>query len=118
MNKLDKYIWDVAGCIRKIDNHLNLKGRRFDVFQKDILFNDAIRWNIALIGEAMNKILDLQPDIAISNARKLIWTCNYVIHGYDTFTDDMAWSIVIKELPILIHDLEALGFHPIIESSK
>ncbi len=55
MDQLDKYLWDIIECIRKINRYLTLKGRRFDVFQNDTIYNDAIRWNVALIGEAMNK---------------------------------------------------------------
>ncbi|MCD8385603.1 MAG: DUF86 domain-containing protein [Bacteroidales bacterium] len=114
MDQLDKYLWDIIECIRKINRYLTLKGRRFDVFQNDTIYNDAIRWNVALIGEAMNKVLNLNPYINIRNARKMVSTRNYSIHGYDSFTDEMVWAIVIKELPILVEDIEALGFEAIL----
>lgn len=57
--------------------------------------------NVAIIGEAMNRVLKLKSDIAISNARKIVNTRNYVIHGYDSLRKEILWAIVIRDLPIL-----------------
>lgn len=57
--------------------------------------------NIAIIGEATNRILKINPQIKITNARKIVDTCNYLIHGYDSVSPDMLWAIVIKHLPLL-----------------
>ena len=32
---------------------------------------------------------------------KIVDTRNRIIHGYDTVSDDMIWSIVIKHFPVL-----------------
>ena len=53
------------------------------------------------MGEAMNRILKEQPDIKITNARKIVDARNYIIHGYDRLSPDILWSIVINHLPIL-----------------
>ncbi len=62
--------------------------------------------NIAIIGEAMNHILKIDKDISITNARKIVNTRNYVIHGYDSLRYEILWAIVIKELPILKDEIE------------
>lgn len=64
--------------------------------------------NIAIIGEAMNRLLKLQPDLAISHARKIANTRNYVIHGYDSLRNEILWAIVINDLPILLQEVEQL----------
>jgi len=46
--------------------------------------------------------------ISITNARKIVDTRNYVIHGYDTLTADILWSIVINHLPLLKNEIEEL----------
>lgn len=57
--------------------------------------------NIAIIGEATNRILKINPQIKITNARKIVDTRNYLIHGYDSVSPDKLWAIVIKHLPLL-----------------
>lgn len=61
----------------------------------------AIQMNISIIGEATNKLLKIAPDIPITKARKIVDTRNYMIHGYDSVSHDMVWSIVINHLPLL-----------------
>ena len=53
------------------------------------------------IGEAMNRILKSNADVQISNARKIVDARNYIIHGYDSLSVDILWSIVINHLPKL-----------------
>lgn len=64
--------------------------------------------NIAIIGEATNRVLKLREDISITNARKIVNTRNYVIHGYDSLRNEILWAIVIKDLPLLKSEIEAL----------
>lgn len=74
----------------------------------------AVQMNITIIGEATNRILKTAPDISISNARKIVDTRNYMIHGYDSVSLEMVWAIVVNHIPLLktevinlITDLEA-----------
>lgn len=64
--------------------------------------------NIAIIGEATNRILKIREDISISNARKIVNTRNYVIHGYDSLRYEILWAIVIKDLPLLKAEVKAI----------
>lgn len=57
--------------------------------------------NIAIIGEATNRILKKNPNIRITKARKIVDTRNYLIHGYDSVSADMVWAIVINHIPLL-----------------
>ena len=49
----------------------------------------------------MNKILKLDPDCQIRNARKIVDARNWVIHGYDKVDDIIIWGIVVNHLPKL-----------------
>lgn len=64
--------------------------------------------NIAIIGEATNRILKIRDDISITNARKIVNTRNYVIHGYDSLRYEILWAIVIKDLPLLKAEATAI----------
>ena len=46
--------------------------------------------------------------IEFSNARKIVNTRNRIIHGYDTVSDDIIWSIVIKDIPILKVEIQKM----------
>ena len=54
---------------------------------------------------SINKTLE---DIEITSARRIVDTRNYVIHGYDSVTDDIMWGIVVRHLPLLKAEVEKL----------
>ena len=103
-----KYLDDIKHSIIEIESFISSYPRRFDVFGGTPILIRAIQMNIAIIGEAMNRLLKLQPDLAISNARKIVNTRNYVIHGYDSLRNEILWAIVINDLPILLQEVEQL----------
>lgn len=61
-----------------------------------------------IIGEAANRILKQDPKIKITDIKKIIDTRNRIIHGYDSVSDDVIWSIVVKYLPTLLKEINAL----------
>lgn len=82
--------------------------RRFDVFCNTHILVRAVQMNIAIIGEATNRILKKKEGISISNARKIVNTRNYVIHGYDSLRNEILWAIVIKDLPLLKNEINSI----------
>ncbi len=98
---------DIRLTIAKIDEFLPEK-RVFAEFQKDWKTKMAVERSIEIIGEAINRILEINANISISNARKIVDTRNRVSHGYDTISDDIIWRIVINDLPILKTEVEKL----------
>lgn len=69
---------------------------------------NCIEREIEIIGEAMSQILKLNPNIEVENARKIVDTRNWVIHGYDKVDDVVIWGIVSNHLPKLIDEIEIL----------
>lgn len=65
------------------------------------MLRNAVERNLEIIGEATNKILQIQPDIAITNSRRIVDTRNKIIHGYDEIEDVNIWVIIINHLPTL-----------------
>ncbi len=51
-------------------------------------------------------MLKIDPDIAISNKKKIIGTRNRIIHGYDKVSDEVLWGIINKSLPILPSEVQ------------
>ncbi len=64
----------------------------YNVYLSDVCLRRAVERNITIIGEAMNRLLKVAPEIEISSARNIVDTSNYVIHGYDSVTDDIMWG--------------------------
>jgi uncharacterized protein with HEPN domain len=103
-----KYLVDIQQSINNIDIFLQTRPRQFQTFREDICFRSAVQWELAVIGEAMNHILKLEPGIKITSARKIVDTRNYIIHGYDSLRLDILWSIVIRHIPLLKEEVNDL----------
>ena len=56
----------------------------------------------------MNRILKAVKDIAITNSRKIVDARNYIIHGYDSLSVDILWSMIINHLPKLKNEVATL----------
>ena len=67
----------------------------FGEFCDDLCLRRAVERDIEIIGEAMNRILKVDREVAITNSRKIVDARNYIIHGYDSLSADILWSIVI-----------------------
>ena len=101
------WLSDIRQAIAEIDSFLP-KQKNFLDFQKDLKTKRAIERNVEIIGEAANRILKKQPTISITDVRKIIDTRNRIAHGYDSVSDDIIWSIVVRHLPRLAKEVEQL----------
>ena len=107
-DRIKKYLQDVLTAIEEIESFFDNKPKLFDDFYSDLLLRRAIERNIEIIGEAMNRILRIDESIAITNARKIVDARNYIIHGYDSLSPDILWSMVINHLPRLKKEVVTL----------
>ena len=98
---LRKYLYDIFQAISEIEMAQERFGRMYDTFENDVVFRKFVERNIEIIGEAMNRVLKIQPEIGITSARKIVDTRNYVIHAYDSLKPDILWAIVINHIPRL-----------------
>lgn len=105
---LKKYLEDIMLSIQEIELFLEQRPRHFQVYMEDLMFKRAIERNIGIIGEAMSKILQLNPEINISNARNIKNTRNYIVHAYDTLEPHIIWNIVINDIPKLKEEISCL----------
>jgi len=113
-DKQDDKKYDVKACLKDIElsiieiyDFLPAK-RNFFEFQKDLKTRKAVERNIEIIGEAMDRILKIDPEFPISGSRNIVDTRNRIIHGYDSVSDDIIWLIVNKYLPILEQEVKEL----------
>lgn len=106
-DEIKTWLADIKQAILEINSFLPAK-KDFHHFQKDVKTKRAVERDVEIIGEAANRILKLHPGIAITDVRKIIDTRNRIIHGYDSVSDDIIWSIVLKHLPKLLEEVDAL----------
>jgi uncharacterized protein with HEPN domain len=106
-DEIKTWLSDIKQAIIEINEFLPDK-KNFIRFQKDLKTKRAIERNVEIIGEAANRIFKQQPGIQITNINKIIDTRNRIIHGYDSVSDDIIWSIVVKHLPKLEEEITDL----------
>ncbi len=104
--EIKKHLYDIKISIESIYEYLGDK-RDFLEYQNNKLLRRAIEREIEIIGEAMNRALNEDPDLEIENARKIVDTRNWVVHGYDKVDDVIIWGIISKHLPKLKEEIEA-----------
>jgi len=102
-----KYLFDIKTSIESIYDYLGEK-RDFLEFQKNKLLRRGIEREIEIIGEAMSKLMKISTAIKIENARQIIDTRNWVIHGYDKVDDVIIWGIISNHLPKLKEEIDNL----------
>jgi len=106
-HEIKTWLQDIERSIKEIFEFLP-EERNFLIFEKDLKTKKAVERNIEIIGEALNRILKLEPSIAISDSRKIVDTRNRIIHGYDSVTADILWLIITRYLPLLQKEIDKL----------
>ncbi len=110
----DNKQYDILACLKDIEQSILEiysflpEERNFFVYQKDLKTKKAVERNIEIIGEAMDRILKIDPNFKIENSRKIVDTRNRIIHGYDSVSDDVIWLIVNRYLPVLEKEVKEL----------
>jgi len=106
--RIEKWLHDVRLAIAEIDSYFDDGCRDFISFKQHNMRKRAVERNLEIIGEALNRILAKDPDIQISDARKIVNLRNLVIHSYDSISDENIWAIVINHLPELKKEIDNL----------
>ncbi len=104
-NKAKKLLFDILTAINNIDSYIGIE-KIFDKYDNNPMLQDAVERNIEIIGEAMNKLLKIEPKINISNTRRIVDARNKIIHGYDEIENTQIWGIIINYLPILKEEIK------------
>ncbi|HYG40985.1 MAG TPA: HepT-like ribonuclease domain-containing protein [Cytophagales bacterium] len=106
-NEIKTWLADIKQAIEEINMFLPDKKDFFE-FRKDLKTKRAIERNVEIIGEAVSRILKAHPKFPITNSRKIVDTRNRISHGYDSVSEDIIWSIVVRDLPILDAEIDSL----------
>jgi len=104
-NRSKKLLYDIKKSILNIETYIG-KEKSFDKYDNDPMLQDAVERNIEIIGEAVNGLLRIDPEIAITNARRIVDARNKIIHGYDEIENAQIWGIIVNHLPVLLSEVE------------
>lgn len=107
-NQIKKYLQDILTSIEEVEDYFGDTPKLYDEFFRNIRLRRAIERNIEIIGEATNRILKVERNIPITDARRIVDARNYIIHGYDSLSPDILWSMVINHFPTLKQEVQNL----------
>jgi uncharacterized protein with HEPN domain len=102
-----KLLLDIKESILSIDDHL--EGRRiFEEYRANKTKRRAVERELEIIGEALSKLLKINPGIQISYTRQIVNLRNKVIHAYDAIDETIIWKIVMVDTPVLLKEVQQL----------
>jgi uncharacterized protein with HEPN domain len=104
---IKKFLFDIAAAINRIEDYIG-SPKIFADYEINRQLQQAVERNLEIIGEATKRILEIEPSINISNARRIVNARNRIIHGYDEIDNTEIWSIIINNLPVLKQEIDAL----------
>lgn len=107
-DSIRKYLSDIIDSIVEIEEETCVRGRRFDVLCTDRVYRKFVERNIGIIGEAVNRVIKIMPNIQITAARSIVNTRNLIIHSYDSIDKEIIWAIVVRHLPLLKQEAQQL----------
>ena len=91
-----KLLHDMLQAIDAIEAYTTLD---YEAFLVDEKTQDAIMFNLVILGEAANQILqefqEEHPEIPWSS---MIGTRNIIVHGYDQVKLQIVWDIISRDL--------------------
>ncbi|NNM95072.1 MAG: DUF86 domain-containing protein [Bacteroidia bacterium] len=105
--QIKKFLQDIVNSISSINNFTE-QTRTFADYKNNKLVKRAVERELEIIGEAMKRVLELDPEIKINNPKGAVNFRNRISHGYDTIDDYIIWGIITRHLPILKKEVELL----------
>ena len=106
--KIQKYLLDIDSIIEELDKILEHHHRDFNDFEQNFISVRAVERDLMIIGEAINKIIQIRPDIQVSGAKQIIGLRNLIVHAYDSIEPSVLWRIMVKDIPTLKQEVEEL----------
>ncbi len=105
-NILSKYLHDIQTSIIAIEDYT--RSITLEDYSSERQKKKAVEREFEIIGEALNKLLKHNPSISISDIPKIVGLRNYIIHSYDSISDEIIWATIQKSLPTLKQEVEAI----------
>lgn len=92
-----KYLSDILIAIELIEN-FTYGINDFYHYENDLKTQSAVERQLVIVGEAINKLKKLEPDIEIKNDKQIVAFRNRLVHAYDSIDNSIVWLILNKYL--------------------
>jgi uncharacterized protein with HEPN domain len=103
-----KYLLDIDSIIIELERIMDVHNSNYQEFSTNFISVRAVERNLMIIGEAVNKLLQMNPSITITSAKHMIGLRNIIVHSYDSVDPSVLWRIIIKDIPILKNEVKFL----------
>ncbi len=100
MDRGNKYLADILHSIELIELFTETI-ITYDDFANDLKTQSAVERQLSIIGEAVNKYDNLNPDKGLTNARQIVGFRNRLIHAYEIIDNTIIWAIIKNHLESL-----------------
>lgn len=108
MEKSIKYLSDILMAIDLIEK-FTVDISDFIMYESDLKTQSAVERQLAIIGEALNKLKKIEPNLEIENAKQIIGFRNRLIHAYDGIDNSIVWAIINRHLKKLKFEIQGLA---------
>lgn len=103
--KVLKYLLDIESVIKEIEIIKEKADNNYTTFISEIILQRAVERDLEIIGEAVKKIVEIDPTISISSVKNIIGLRNIISHAYDSIEPEMIWAIIQKDIPLLSNEI-------------
>ena len=100
-NKYYQSLQAIKTCIENIEKYIG-SPKVFENYQNNLFLQQAVERNLEIIGQATKRILEINPDLVISNSRAIINTRNKISHGFDEIENPQIWNIIINQIILIV----------------
>ena len=103
-----KYLFDILQAARNLEQFS--RDKTISDYEADALLRAAVERQFEIIGEALRRLANEDPDIAgrIDEYQRIISFRNILIHGYAEIDDRIVWGILQGKLPKLLEQVQSL----------
>jgi uncharacterized protein with HEPN domain len=103
-----KVLHDIRQACERIEHFTT--GKTADDFRTDAQLRSAVERQFITIGEAVQQVLRIKPDLAtsITDSRRIVNFRNIMVHGYAQIVPDTVWGVVETGLPKLRDEVSRL----------
>lgn len=102
---------DIESVIEEIESIKEKAQNNFNNFSDDIILQRAVERDLEIIGEAIRKMIEVNPNVQIPASKNIIGLRNIISPAYDSVEPEMLWGIIQKNIPVLADEIRNLkGF--------
>lgn len=102
--RIHKLLYDVWLVVEQI-NAFVADTPTFAAYAAGPRTQSAVNWQLAIVGEATNKLRQEHPSVELPSARQIIALRNRLVHAYDNVDNGSTWDVTHLHLPALREDV-------------